>query len=69
MSEEKIVKIGIVGLGRGLSLAQGLIGNKNARIAAICDKFADRVENGKEFCKKHGITDYEVYEEYEELLE
>lgn len=68
MEDKKVVKIGIVGLGRGLSLAQGLIGNKNARIAAICDKFADRVENGKEFCEKHGITDYEVYDDYEELL-
>lgn len=69
MDENKIVKVGVIGLGRGLVIAGGLIGNKNSKITAICDKFPERREAGIKFCEKHGITDYEVYESYDEFLE
>lgn len=65
---EKKVKVAVVGLSRGLDIAQGLVGNKNARIAAICDLLPERRERGIQFCKKNDITDYEVFENYEQVL-
>lgn len=68
MNDTKVVKVGVVGLGRGLNIAEGLIGNKNSKITAICDKLPERRERGIEFCKKYEITDYEIYNEYDEFL-
>lgn len=68
MKEKKIVKVAVVGLSRGLDIARGLVGNKHARLAAICDLMPERREAAMEFCRKNNITDYEVYEEYDQVL-
>jgi len=68
MAEKKIARVAVVGLGRGLSLAEGLIKTKQGKLAAICDLMPERRERGIEFCRKHNVTDYAVYENYEQVL-
>jgi len=63
-----MVRVAIVGLNRGLSIAHGLVNCKNATISAICDLIPERREAGIRFCEKHGYKDYEVFENYEQVL-
>lgn len=62
------VKIGIVGLCRGLEITGALHKHENARLTAICDLRADRRENAVKFFAERGITDLEVYDNYEDFL-
>ena len=68
MAEKKVVKVAVVGLSRGLSIAQGLVNNRNATISAVCDLMPERREAGIRFCEKNGYKDYEVFENYEQVL-
>lgn len=69
--DEKTVKIGIVGIGRGVAIGQALLRIReevNARIVAICDLNQERIDSCKKLWKKEGFTDFEVYYSYEEML-
>lgn len=59
------VKMGIIGFGcRSYGMTDILLGFDDVEIVAVCDKYEDRVENGKELTKKRkgnvpfGTTDY-----------
>lgn len=66
--DNKIIKVGLVGLRRGLGIAEGLIEEKNAKITAICDIRPDRLENGRKYFEAKGALDLACYEKYEEFL-
>lgn len=68
MADKKIVNVAVVGLSRGLDIAKGLLGNKNARIAAICDLMPERRESAANFFRKNNVTDFAVYENYDQVI-
>ena len=66
--ETKIVKLGVVGLGRGFFVAKEAIGYPGFQLTAICDKNPKKVEESlKELEeRKHGPV--EVYYEFDDML-
>jgi predicted dehydrogenase len=44
----KVVKLGVVGLGRGKNVSIELINEKNVALSAICDKNPELLENKPE---------------------
>ena len=51
---EKIVKIGVIGLIRGASVASQAFHHKQARVTAVCDIDEEKVKTTQELFKKHG---------------
>jgi predicted dehydrogenase len=66
MENERILKIGVVGLIRGASVASRAFQHKSARVTAVCDIDAARVaEVQKQFAEQghqaEGFTDFEEF--------
>ena len=66
MENEKILKIGVVGLLRGASVASQAFHHKQARITAVCDVDETRVKETQErFAKEghiaEGFTDFDEF--------
>ncbi len=68
MENEKIVKIGIVGLGRGLQSIKDVLSEPNLKLTAICDIKPEMIEKAKVTLTEHNITDYECFTDYDEML-
>ena len=66
--EEKVVKLGVVGLKRGAYVAWTLIGDKNVVIRAIADTNPETLKACKEDYAKNGVTDLLCFNSIEELL-
>ena len=67
--EEKIVKLGVVGLKRGAYVAWTLIGDKNVVIRAIADSDPEVLGACKEDYIKNGVSDLLCFDSIEKLLE
>ena len=46
---DKVVKLGVVGLGRGRGIVTDVIGDANIELTAICDMNPERVESARKF--------------------
>ena len=66
--ENKIVKLGVVGLKRGAYVAWTLIGDTNVVIRAIADSDPKTLQACKEDYAKNGVTDLLCFDSIEELL-
>lgn len=66
--EQKSVKIGVLGLGRGAALAEQAFHHPNARITALCDINAELRKKAYNMCVDHGHTP-EVFSDFEEFLQ
>ena len=66
--ENKIVKLGVVGLKRGAYVAWTLIGDTNVVIRAIADSDPEVLKACKEDYEKNGVTDFLCFDSIEELL-
>ncbi len=66
--EDRILKVGVVGLRRGLTIVEGLVGYKGAAITAVCDKLPVRLENATKVLGEKGVTGIKCYESYEDFL-
>lgn len=66
--ENKIVKLGVVGLKRGAYVAWTLIGDTNVVIRAIADSDPETLKACKEDYEKNGVTDFLCFDSIEELL-
>lgn len=66
--ENKIVKLGVVGLKRGAYVAWTLIGDTNVVIRAIADSDPKVLQACKEDYAKNGVTDLLCFDSIEELL-
>ena len=66
--ENKIIKLGVVGLKRGAYVAWTLIGDENVRIRAIADSDKEVLKACKEDYEKNGVTDFFCFDSIEELL-
>ena len=69
MAEERVLKVGVVCLGRGLHIVDSIIGESNMCLYAICDASEKRLEEGrKHFEEEKGVKDLHCFTSYEEFL-
>ena len=65
---EKIIKYGVVGLGRGADVAAEGIGMENAKLCAACDHNPELLEKAKARFASLGAADCEYYLDLDEML-
>lgn len=66
---KKTIRVGVIGLGqRGMQLIEPLLKMEDVRIVAICDPYADRVENAAGTVTKAGFPEPFQTDDYRELL-
>ena len=66
--EDKVVKLGVVGLKRGAYVAWTVIGDKNVVIRAVADSDPETLRLCKEDYAKNGVKDLLCFDSIEELL-
>ena len=59
--DKKIVKYGVVGLGRGADVAISGIGFEGAKLSAACDHNPEIMEKAKKRFEEKGVTDCTYY--------
>lgn len=67
-TSNKIVKYGVVGLGRGADIAIGGIRMDGAKLCAACDLNPELLKKTKERFEEKGLTDCTYYSDYDEML-
>lgn len=66
---EKIIKVGVVGLGRGTAVARCLKGIKNAKLISCCDHNPDILKSGyEELSEVLNDPDILRFSDYDEML-
>jgi predicted dehydrogenase len=71
MKNEKVIKIGIVGLGRGYRLVKDSLrgGLTKIKVTAICDKNAEKLEfTKKELAEEFSVNEVQCFGDFEEFL-
>ena len=58
------VRVGVIGLGRGMTMINYCKQSDNAQLVAVCDKWIDKLEGKKEEFDKLGGTMYTSYDEF-----
>lgn len=66
--ENKVIKLGVVGLKRGAYVAWTLIGDSNVVIRAIADSDKKTLEECRADYEKNGVTDLLCFDNIEDLL-
>ena len=67
--ENKVVKLGVVGLKRGAYVAWTLIGDKNVVIRAIADRDPEVLKACKEDYERNGVKDLLCFDNIEDLTQ
>ncbi len=65
---DRILKVGVVGLQRGLNIISSIVGEPNACVYAICDADEKRLEEGRKKLEEKGAKDIKCFTSYEEFL-
>lgn len=66
---DKVIKCGVVGLGRGTAVARGLKGLKNAKLVAVCDHNPKILKSGyEELSEVMNDKDILQFSDYDEML-
>ncbi len=65
----KIVKLGVVGLGRGKDVTIEAINEKNVKLTAVCDIDPQKLKKAVEDYEKAGFKDFESYSSFDEMIE
>lgn len=67
--EQRVVKLGVVGLNRGKDVVSEILGDSNVVLYAICDKNAQLLEERKAyFEKEHGVENLLCFDSLEAFL-
>jgi len=66
--DNKRIKIGVVGLGRGQDVMKLMINDPDVIIRAICDKNQEKLEEARAFYEENGITDLLCFDKAEDLF-
>lgn len=66
--DKKIVKFGIVGLGRGMSLMLDSLHEPDLQLTAICDRNPEKLKEACQTLAKENITGFACCESFEQLL-
>ena len=64
-TNNKIVKYGVVGLGRGLDIAKEGIRMEGAKLCAACDINPEQIKKAKKKLEEKGLTDCTFYSDYD----
>ena len=64
----KPVKLGVIGLGRGLRVASCVVGESCVKITAVCDRDPEKLANAVKTLEDAGVTDLHSFENFEEFL-
>lgn len=67
--KEKLVKLGVVGLGRGFFVAKEAIGYQGFKLTAICDRNPEKVEESLKELEERKHEPVEVYQEFDDMIE
>jgi len=65
---KKVVKMGVVGLGRGRDVMSEALNEENIVLIAICDNNADKLSSAKAKFEKLGVQNLQCFEDYDEML-
>lgn len=63
-----VVRLGVIGLGRGLSVAREVAKEPGVEIAAVCDRDAQKLANAVERLGEDGVAGLKSFESFEEFL-
>ena len=66
--EDKIIRLGVVGLGRGFDVAREVLGEECVRIAAICDKNPEKIKKAQRVLAEHGVDEVQIYSDFDKML-
>lgn len=66
--KDKLVKLGVVGLGRGKDVVSEIIGEESVRLTAICDHNPEKLQIAVEHFKKKGVEGLQCYDNYDAIL-
>lgn len=64
-----MVKLGVVGLGRGKDVTIELADEKDVRVTAICDRNPQKLKNAIEDYEKAGFKDFDTFDTFDAMLE
>ena len=67
--EQKRIKLGVVGLGRGKDVTIELINESNVTVTAICDKNPKTLEKAIDDYKNAGFVDFDTFSTFDEMIE
>ncbi len=65
---EKVVKLGVVGLGRGRWVVAEIVAEKEVQLTAICDHNPQKLEEAKKHFEELGVKDLECFDNYDDIL-
>ncbi|OGV83597.1 MAG: hypothetical protein A2340_00420 [Lentisphaerae bacterium RIFOXYB12_FULL_60_10] len=60
-SKQRLIRVGVIGVGRGQSYAQGATDLVGMKLVAICDTWKERLQ---QVGKKYGVTTYTSYDKF-----
>ena len=66
--QEKVVRYGVLGMGRGLEIVLEGKGDPRGLLVAACDKNEKAVSKAKKKLSENGFTDCVFYDTYEQML-
>lgn len=66
--KNKVVKLGVVGLGRGRGVVSEIVGEKNVKLTAICDHNPEKLASAIEHFKKMNVEDLQCYDNFDDLI-
>ena len=65
---QKVVKMGVVGLGRGRNVMSEILEESTVKLVSICDSNAEKREDAIKHFSKLGANDLQCYEDFDEML-
>ena len=61
------LKIGVFGAGRGMTMVGHILGNPDAELVAVCDKFQPALDNCKKAAEEAGLTNVAYYTDFDDF--
>lgn len=66
---DKFVKLGVIGLGRGLNIVREVANDRDVKITAICDRDTDKLNQAKTYLEEEkNIFNFECFENFDDFL-
>ncbi|MBE6590383.1 MAG: Gfo/Idh/MocA family oxidoreductase [Ruminococcaceae bacterium] len=65
---EKVVRLGVVGLGRGFSVAKDVLGEAGVKLVAICDRDSQKIEGALKYLAERGVADVKCYSDFDQMV-
>ncbi|MBQ8332791.1 MAG: Gfo/Idh/MocA family oxidoreductase [Clostridia bacterium] len=63
------LKIGVFGAGRGMTMVHQILGNPDAELVAVCDKYKPLLDNCKKTADDAGLTKVAYYTSFDEFIQ